>query len=163
MSSAKWSVCLCFVFSGREFVSRWSSATVFFFFGGKNAAVQSLKHLWFTARYPLFGISLEPQWKCCLPILLTNMLTSCLNIQTLLSHKPCDLVWLTPPRSSCSCFYNGAANFRSIDVRAQRMSRHFVKYVDRVKNTRALKKRHGEGGGKQTSSDKFVAHLVQTV
>lgn len=29
MSSAKWSVCLCFVFLGREFVSRWSSATVF--------------------------------------------------------------------------------------------------------------------------------------
>lgn len=134
------------------------------FFGGKNAAVQSLKHLWFTARYPLFRISLEPRWKCCLPILFTNMLTSCLNIQTLLSHKPCDSVWPTlPPPNVDSYFNNGAANFHSVDVRAWRMSRHFVKYVDRVKNTRALKKRHGEGGGKQTSSDKFVAHLVQTV
>lgn len=92
MSSVKWSLCVCYSFLDREFVSRWSSATVL---GGKNAAVQSLKHLWFSAKYPLFKVSREPQWKGCLLIVFTNMLTSCLNIQTLLSHKPCDSVW--PP------------------------------------------------------------------
>lgn len=78
-------------FLDREFVSQWSSGTVFV---GKNTAVQSLKHLWFSAKYPLFKVSRDPQWKGCLLIVFTNILTSCLNIQTLLSQKPCDSVWL---------------------------------------------------------------------
>lgn len=48
----------------------------------------------------------------------------------------------------------------------QCISQHFVKYVDSIKTHRQKKRkknRHGKGGGKQTSSDKFVAHLVQTV
>lgn len=41
------------------------------------------------------------------------------------------------------------------------MSQHFVKYVDRVKtHIRAGKEVHN-GSRKQTSSDRFVAHLVQ--
>lgn len=78
-------------FLDREFVSQWSSGTVFV---GKNTAVQSLKHLWFSVKYPLFKVSRDPQWKGCLLIVLTNILTSCLNIQTLLSQKTCDSVWL---------------------------------------------------------------------
>jgi len=57
MSSVKRSLCVCNSFLDGEFVSLWNSVTVF---GGKNAAVQSLNHLWFPAKYPLFKVSREP-------------------------------------------------------------------------------------------------------
>lgn len=151
-----------------EFVPQRSSFAVFWW---QDAAVQSLKHLWFSAKSPLSKVSREPQRKRCLLIVFTNMLTSCLNIQTLLAHKPRDSARPPlPPRpppipshpipaplpSADSYFNNDAANFHRVDVRARRMSRHFVKYVDTVKTHARRRKRYGKreggwGGGWKTN------------
>ena len=92
------------------------------------------------------------------------MQTSCLTVQTLLSHRPDSArLLLLSPSSADSYFINDIANFWSVDAGVQCVSQHFVKYVDSIKTHSRAEKEVWQESGKQTSSDKFVAHLVQTV
>ncbi len=156
MSSVKCILCLCYSFLDWKFVSQWSSSTVS---GGKNAAVQSLKLLWFFSKIS-FIQSFER-----VPVerlfTYTNKLSEYTNL--IITQT----VWLSL----------AAALFAPLQISISIMTLHILilltcecgarhstlsNMCTELKHTHAQKEVR-EGGGKQTSSDKFVAHLVQTV